>query len=154
MHFKEPYRPRRIAFLELFEAESWRLKVYSIRYGDKDLEPALVDAAKTAALRFLPRPAVTPDHYSLGFVSVHQGKSYDFVTVAYWCYDTELRQQTYARPSSLSTELTSLSGGELSLDVWDLRVLAYERDAWLKTVLLPVSPDAEAYLLHRLAEQV
>ncbi|CAN5725574.1 hypothetical protein BH24DEI2_BH24DEI2_05490 [soil metagenome] len=155
MHLKEPYRPRRTEFLELLESEGWRLKLYSVRYGDKDpdvaLDIALVAAAKAAALRFLPRPAVTPDHYGLGFVSVHQGKSYDFVTVAYWCYDTELRQQTYSRPSSLSPGLEPVDG-ELSLDIWDLRVLAFERDAWLNAVLRPPTPDPDAYLQRRLNE--
>jgi len=151
MQLKQAYEPRQIQFLELFEAQDWRLKVYSILYGDKTVDQDLMTAAKKTALNFLPQPATTPNYYGVGFVSVHQGKSYDFVTVAYWTYDTELRHQTYMRPSSSSSTLEPLTG-ELSLDVWDLRLLAFERTAWVETILQTESPTLDAYLARQLVE--
>ena len=154
MNLKEPYQKRSIRFLELFQSQGWQLKIYSILHQDKKLNPELIDAAKETALAFLPQPAQTPSYYGLGFISVHQGKSYDFVTVAYWTYDTELRHQTYMRPSSASVELEALTANELSTDVWDLRVLAFERDAWVKTILNAGKPDSAAYLALQLSEAV
>lgn len=151
MQLKEPYGPRAIQFLERYKAQGWRLKVYSILFGDKGVDDRLVETAKRTALAFLPQPAVTPNHYGVGIISVHQGKSYDFVTAAYWTYDTELRHQTYMRPSSSSSALEPLTG-ELSLDVWDLRLLAFERDAWVKMVLRTGRLDLEAYLSATLTE--
>ena len=151
MHLTHPYAPRRIAFQELVKQNDWRLKLYSILFEDKEVSTELIDAAKRTAFEFLPQPAVTSHHYGVGFVSVHQGKSYDFVTVAYWTYDTELRHQTYMRPSSGSSTLECVTG-ELSTDVWDLRVLAFEREAWLSTVLRSEKPDLEAYLAEILSE--
>lgn len=150
----EPYLARAISFVELFEKQGWRLKVYSILHPDKQLNPDLIKATEETAFSFLPQPAVTPRHYGLGFISVHQGKSYDFVTVAYWAYDSELRHQTYMRPSSSSQRLEPVSGDELSYDVWDIRLLAFERDAWLQNVLRSPKPDLEAYLQERLTETV
>lgn len=152
MNLKETYQPRRIAFHELYEASDWQLKIYTILHQAKTLDEPLINAAKQTALEFLPQPASTQDYYGVGFVSVHQGRSYDFVTVAYWCYDTELRHQTYMRPSSSSYELEALTASELSSDVWDLRVLAFERDAWLRTILNANTPDKQAYLNERLNE--
>jgi len=149
MQLKDPYHPRRIHFLEQCDAP-WRLKIYSILHRSKTLNPDLVEAAKATALAFLPQPAVTPNHYGVGFVSVHQGKSYDFVTVGYWTYDTELRHQTYLRASSSSTELEALTSNDLSLDVWDLRLLAFERDAWVAEVLKAETPSLDRYLARRL----
>lgn len=150
----EPYLARAIRFLELFEKQGWRLKVYSILHSDKALDQNLIEASKETALTFLPQPALTPRHYGLGFISVHQGKSYDFVTVAYWVYDSELRHQTYMRPSTSSARLEPVSGDELSSDVWDIRLLSFERDAWLHNVLRSPKPDLEAYLKEQLSETV
>ena len=152
MQLKEPYQPRHIRFLEQLETP-WRLKIYSILHQSKTLNPDLVEAAKQTALSFLPQPAVTPNHYGVGFVSVHQGKSYDFVTVGYWTYDTELRHQTYLRASSSSLELEPLTSNDLSLDVWDLRLLAFERDAWVAEVLRAQTPSLDGYLAQRLEEE-
>lgn len=144
------YRPRRIVPLDLHRADGWRLKRYSLLAEGRDTDEALVEAATDAALAFLPRPAAGEGRYGVGFVGVHRGDSYDFVTVAYWTYRTELRLQTFMRPSSASYRLEPIQAGELSMDVWDLALLAFERDAWLATALEPDEVDLEAYLTRRL----
>ena len=148
-----PYQTRSFRFLDLLERQNWRLKVYSLLYPTKTVDDALVEAAKETALRFLPQPAVTPDTYGVGFLSVHQGQRYDFATVAYWTHETELRHQTYMRSSSTSVTLELLSAGELSLDVWDLYLLAFERDAWADHVLKE-GPDLETYLAVHLEAEI
>ncbi|MGL4610475.1 MAG: isochorismatase [Trueperaceae bacterium] len=147
----EPYIPRKINFLELYKQGGWNLKVYSILYPDKTLNPQLVETAKKTALEFLP-DATEPGHYSAGFISVHQGKSYDFVTVAYWTYSTELKHQTYMKASSASAALELTT--ELSSDVWDLHLLALERDAWVSEVLSASTPSVEMYLAQQVSETV
>lgn len=148
----EPYQPRTIQFVDLYDSQGWKLKVYSILHPDKTLNAQLIEAAKRTALDFLP-DATEPGHYGVGFVSVHQGKSYDFVTVGYWTYSTELRHQSYMRASSATATLAPIST-ELSSDVWDLRLLAFERDAWVNKMLEAESAKVEAYLGERLSETV
>lgn len=153
MNLKEPYKPRTIRYLELWQEAEWRIKLYSICHPSKSTDPALVEACKAAARRLLPQPALTPDRYGVGFMGVHQGRSYDFVTLAWWCYDSELRQHTLMRPSSSSYELAPISDAELFSDVWDLRLLAFERDAWVNEVLINAEgPDLDAYLAQQLHE--
>jgi hypothetical protein len=148
----EPYVPRTIQFVELYDQQGWKLKVYSILHPDKTLNPQLIETAKKTALEFLPETS-EPGHYSAGFISVHQGKSYDFVTVGYWTYSTELRHQSYMKASTPSSELEIITT-ELSSDVWDIRLLAYERDAWLSEVLTASTPSVEKYLERRVNETV
>lgn len=148
-----PYRPRLIRFAGLEEARGWRLKLYSILHHSKEFSEALLAAARDTALTSLPQPATSPDRYGVGFIAVHQGSSYDFVTVAHWAYETELRSQTYMRPSSGSFALEPVSSSELSADVWDLRLLAFERDAWVETVLRPEHGDLDTYLSRTLEEE-
>jgi hypothetical protein len=146
MQLKEPYAARGVNFVEVCQLGGWQLKTYTILYQAKVQSDELLAAAKRIASAFLPQPAVTTSHYGVGFISVHQGKSYDFVTVAYWTYDTELRYQSYMRPSSSSYELAPVTASELSSDVWDIALLAFERDAWVKWVLQADAPDLEGYL--------
>lgn len=148
MQLSEPYQPRTIRFVELWDEAGWRVKVYSLTHATKTLDPALLEASKRAARGLLPQPAVTPTHYGVGFMGMHQGRSYDFVTVAWWAYDTELYSQTLMRASSQSYALSPVAAAELSSDVWDIKLLAFERDAWVEEVLY--RPD-EAALTRYLA---
>jgi hypothetical protein len=148
----EPYLPRTLQYVELYDQHGWKLKIYSILHPDKTLNRQLIETAKQTALEFLP-DSTEPGHYSAGFISVHQGKSYDFVTVGYWTYSTELRHQSYMKASSASATLTAIST-ELSSDVWDIRLLAFERDAWVSEVLKANAPSVENYLASQLSETV
>ncbi len=148
----EPYVPRTLQFIDLYQAHGWTLKIYSILHPDKTLNTQLLETAQQTALEFLPESS-EPGHYGVGFISVHQGKSYDFVTVGYWTYSTELRHQSYMKASSASATLTAIST-ELSSDVWDVRLLGFERDAWVNEVLTSSAPSVAAYLAKRLSETV
>jgi len=154
MTLKETYQKRSIKHLELWEDNGWRIKLYGITHESRQSEPELIEAAKAAAKEHLPHPAVNPHRYGLGFIGIHQGRSYDFVFICYWNYDTELKHISLMRASSSSSQLEPVGEQELSNDVWDLRVLAFERDAWVKHVLGGNTADAEAYLAEQLNETV
>ncbi len=138
------YVPRRLVPLALREVGGWRLKVTQVLAPGRAADAELVEAAVAAAGEVLPTPAVTPLHHGVGIVIVHQGTRYDFVLVGYWTHETELRYETFMRASTESTRLEGLTAGELATDVWDLRVLAFERDAWLEHVLRPSARGGDA----------
>lgn len=148
------YHPRRIVFREHVERAGWRLKTYHLLHGDKQPDDALMEAALTEAFAYLPGPDEGPEHHGVGMIGVHQGASYDFVLVAYWAYQTELRFQGYMRPTSQSYRLEPVRGSELSADVWDLRLLAFERQAWIEHALQPQVADLDAYLQNTLTETI
>jgi len=79
MTLKETYQKRSIKHLELWEDNGWRIKLYGITHESRQSEPELIEAAKAAAQEHLPQPAVNPHRYGLGFIGIHQGRSYDFV---------------------------------------------------------------------------
>ena len=140
------YRPRTIRFGGVHAADGWRLKRYTILHARREADPDLDAAAVAAAMDALPRPGDGPEHYGVGFVSVHRGASYDFVTLGFWAYQTELRLLSMMRASSDRVRLEPVVGNELSSDVWDLALLAHERDAWTRHVLEPERADLEGYL--------
>lgn len=149
------YRARPIRFLELWEESGWRMKVYWISYQGPEAKPKLVAAAKQVARQQLPQPAVTPSRYGVGFLGVHEGRGLNFVFVDWWADENELHHHWYSSPPEKPEALESGSPtGQLAC-VWDLRVLGFERQAWVETVLAnPNGPDLEAYLARRLNEDV
>ncbi len=155
MKLKESYKPRSIRFLELWENAGWQMKVYGITYEGKDTDPKLIEASKALAAKLLPQPAVTADYYGVGFIGIHQGRSYDFVFIDWWNYETELCQHSFLRPSGQPDVLEPLQNSELSSDVWDLYLLAFERSAWVEEVLKRAdNPDTASYLQRRLNEDI
>jgi hypothetical protein len=150
LQLSEPYRPRTVRWLELWREAGWQIKVYSLTHASKTPDPALLEASKEAARRLLPQPAATHTHYGVGFIGIHQGHSYDFVTVAWWAYETELYHHTLMRPSSQSYGLMPATAAELSSDVWDIKLLAFERDAWVEEVLYRPDEGALSRYLARI----
>jgi hypothetical protein len=148
----EPYRPRPIRFLDVWRAEEWRLKVYGIAYERAAPCPKLLEAAKVVARDRLATVTIA-NHYSVGFLGVHQGRTANFVFVDWWADENELHHHVYVSPTAEPEKLQYVTPTGLVACVWDLRVMAFERQAWLDHVLQnPRGPNLEAYLEHRLNE--
>ena len=58
------------------------------------------------------------------------------------------------RRAVLRYRLEPARGSELSVDVWDLALLAHERAAWVEHALQPDEADLEAYLNATLATRL
>jgi hypothetical protein len=150
------YRRRPIRFLELWEEAEWRIKVYSITLPGGSVNPELLGAAKEAGRRWLRQPlAPGRRYYGVGFMGVHEGTGANFVFLDWWADDNELYHQVYLSPADDPTHLQYVSPTGLACTVWDLRVLCFERQAWVDTVLAnPAGPDLAAYLSRQLNEDV
>lgn len=154
MKLKEKYSPRQISHLAIFKESDWQLKTYSILHQDRELDNKLIEVAQKLAIKTLPKIAKTPNRYGLGFINVHQGKSYDFVSIAYWAYDSELKTQNYIRGSSTSYQLEAIVSNEISTDIWDIQLISFETSAWIKHILKTKTPKPENYLAATLNELV
>jgi prepilin-type processing-associated H-X9-DG protein len=150
-----PYQERSIRFLELWHQAGWRLKVYGIAYHGVAPRPELIAAAKAVAAE---RLATVPDsirHYSVGFLGVHDGRTANFVFVDWWADENELHHHVYVSPTHEPARFTYITPSGLTACVWDLRLMAFERQAWVDTVLKRHGgPDVEAYLQQRLNEDI
>ena len=146
MKLSEPYSSRKINFVELFSDKNWRLKTYNILHGSRTSDRELIVSTQEFALKTLPQPASGNNRYGLGFVSIHQGKTYDFVTIGYWAYDTELKLTSYLRGSSTSYDLQAVAADEISHDIWDIKLMSFEAEAWTKHILRASKPEPDKYL--------
>lgn len=148
-----PYEPRPIRFLELWQPADWRLKLYGIAYRKERQNAELVAAAKRV---FEPLLATAAEpNYRVGFVGVHEGRTADFVFLDFWADENELHHHVFVSPVGQPDALRCVTGTGLSACVWDLRLQAFERDAWVAHVLRRApQPDFEGYLSARLNEEV
>jgi hypothetical protein len=148
-----PYQPRPIRFIEVWRCGTWRLKVYGIAHGRAAPRRSLIDAAKLVAAESLAAVAPAVKHYSVGFLGIHDGRTSNFVFVDWWADENELHHHVYVSPKHEPERLVYTTPTGVIACVWDLRVLAFERQAWLDTVLLASgSANLDAYLERRLNE--
>lgn len=149
------YEPRSVRFLELWEPQGWRIKVYGVRYGGERPDPPLVEAAKEIARLRLANTAGGTRHYGVGFLGVHQGQGANFVFVDWWADVNELHHHVYISPEVAPLDLRESESPDPVACVWDLAILAHEREAWVAEVMTPGRwEDPEGYLDRRLDRMV
>lgn len=146
------YEPRSTRFLRLWHHDGWRLKVYGLAYERPAPEPGLVEAALHRATECLPMPAVAPDRYGLGFIGVHQGRGSNLAFVSWWENQNELFHRVFTSDPATSLGLEPVGSTGLTACVWDLALIAFEREAWVGTMMAgPELRGPEGYLAARLA---
>lgn len=146
----EPYRDRAIRPLGVREVSGWRLKVYAVQYHEGPLPEVVYDDGLTVAGRELPQPPVTRERAGVGFVIFHEGRGVRFLVLNWWDRENELFNRVLIRGLDEDDLWVWARRGEVAC-VWDLQVLAFEREAWVDTVLRRSErPDVEAYLTRAL----
>lgn len=148
-----PYQPRRFSRLGLWAAGELKLKAYGITWRTDEPGPplALQQAARRHVTGALPPHAEAEGHHGLGFVILHEGREGNWLLMDWWAH-TDICCQRLAHAAEGSTELSSVERPLLAC-VWESVVLAFERDAWVAT-MLTAHPDPQAYQDHWLPEGV
>ena len=151
-----PFVPRPIVARDVLAHGDWRLKRYAITLGDTLLDWDAFDDGIAMALATLPQPAVAPGRPGAGFVVAHRGRGADYVVLGWWSEENELPVHVVRRDQTPGAAWRAARHGE-SFCVWDLQVVAFERDAWVATVLsdnptrAPLAERVDAYLARRLS---
>ncbi|MCB0579724.1 MAG: hypothetical protein KDD10_10505 [Phaeodactylibacter sp.] len=157
----KPHQTRPIRFLRYLHHGEWTAKIYGICQGSlsnncQDERPGemLLQRAQEITRRILPTPGITAERYALAFVIIHQARLFNTITIDWWERDNELRHRVFrAYPEAPSRFEDITASGEAAC-VWELRILAFEREAWMKHILRKVpEPDWEGYLNEQLNEE-
>jgi hypothetical protein len=153
LNLQEAYDVRPIRFLELWHESGWTLKVYGIAYGRERPREELVEAAKQIVRERLTHSTNDDNHYVVGFLGVHDGRGANFVYLDYWADENELHHHLYVSSSEAPASLEYITPTGVIACAWDVRVLSFERDAWVEAMLAnPSGPDVEGYLARMLNE--
>lgn len=151
----EKYHSRPIRFLEIWQIDNWDLKVYSITYGVSSLDENLIKEARRVIEKRLAESAEQTNHFNMGFVGIHQGKTGNFVFVDWWADENELHHHVYVSSPTQPDKLKYITPTGLSACAWDLFLIGHERDAWVKHILMKAeTPDFEGYLAARMNKDV
>jgi hypothetical protein len=148
-----PFEPRYVTPLGLWEVDDWRMKAYGLTLTDAAPRGSLVEESQTVVADALPDPAVTDDRYGVGFVIVHEGVDGDYVLVDHWFGENMLRNQVFWRRAHEPALWPVPSDGP-TVCVWELAILAHERQAWVREVLEPANGGLSGYLDQWLAGPV
>jgi hypothetical protein len=145
-----------IRFLTLLEEGGWRLKLYGIAEPERAM-PGLEWAPPVRSLAredLRSRRSGFKGH-GAGFATVHHGFEANFVLLDWRVGLNMLENHVHLSPLDDPFRLERVTPTGLSACVWELAIMAYEREARLETVLAnPEGPDLEAYPGRRLNAEV
>jgi hypothetical protein len=154
-HLSEPYRARDVCFLELWETQGWRVKVYGITYPGRTMpNETMIRVVQSIALRRLSQVEQN-QHYGIAFLIIHMAREVDFVSLDWWTDENVLRQALFTCPPDNPSEIKEITSSGLFACVWELHVHNFESMAWISDVLNnPRGPDLNAYLDRRFSGSV
>lgn len=135
------YTPRVLSFLGNESVAGYRVKLYGLTHDTTPVDRSRFAAVWDTAIAVLPTPAVAPGRPGLGFAIFHQGRTGDYFILCWWDHENELPTRVWVRDDSGWRPARNES-----FCVWDLRVLWWEREAYVATVLSDRDDGAEAYL--------
>jgi hypothetical protein len=139
------YADRSIQPSGLLAQGGWRLKRYDISLARGGAADDVFADAWIEACGLLPSPAITHDRPGIGFVIRHSGFGADYLVLCWWDNQNELLQRVLVR--RYGEPRWSDGTGRFSICVWDLQVIWYERNAFVKHVLSQkTGPDLQAYV--------
>lgn len=137
------YAARTVAYDGLDENSDWKLKRYSLSWDGSAMDDAGFAAGEAMALDALPSPAVDESRPGTGIVIRHQGRGENYVILAWWDRENELPIRVFVD----NGEGWRPANEHESICVWDLQILAAERDAYVRHILAwPEKPDVRRYL--------
>lgn len=155
INLSQAYETRPLRFLDHWHIGDWRLKAYTIAYGNRPVQEPLLAAARRVAEERLRLSAAQTAHYHVGFVGVHEGKTGNFVFVDWWADENELHHHVYVSPLAEPAALEYRTPSGLAACIWDLALISHERDAWSSCILKQYPrPDVDAYLAATLTADI
>lgn len=152
MEIKSTYKPRPIRFLELYEYNNWRIKIYSISNYNEFVEPKTVELAKTHFGKWLLNSQNYPlDIYNITTVILHEGKEGCFALINWWIDENMMQNHVYLLCKENGNDFKAYSDKGIMACVWELEVIWFERNNWVQHVLSKAPhPDYDSYLKQHL----
>lgn len=126
------YQARPLRYTGIEHRAGYRLKRYAISldgvWPADDWMPAL-----DALIAQLPQPAQAARRPGVGVLLQHRGRGADYAVLAFWDNENELALRLHVRTTEQPVWRPARDSE--SVCVWDLELLAFERDAYVQTLL-------------------
>jgi hypothetical protein len=160
-----PFEPRRVAFLDLWQDVDWAVKAYAIVGAGQDYDHSSICTAQHAfnsSLAWIVRTDAGDPQPNVGFALCDFGvldglHSTARMRFCWWTSNgTALSiEMLQWRSTGKSPHASLVRRNDVLASVDELRVIAFERDAWERLVLRRSnrSPDLDSYLDARLSDE-
>ena len=137
--------------MEQVSSEDWRIKVYGISPKSKPLPNKVVSEGMKNVLPHLPQPSVTKQRYGVGFLIIHHGLMRHWYLLDWWEKEDIIHHKLFSSPLDKPGSISREPDESLIACVHELRVVTFESEAWIKTVLCPNdTPSFDNYLKLRM----
>ena len=151
MHKFGPYVVRPIKFLDQVNSKGWRIKVYGLSAKSNPLTKEAVAEGVKNVLPHLPQPALTEQRYGVGFMIIHHGTMRNWYLLDWWEKEDIIHHKLFSSPLDHPGSISAEPDKSLIACVHELRVMTFESEAWIKTVLCEDDePSFDRYLNSRL----
>lgn len=147
MHNLDPYVSRPTEFIDQVNSEGWRIKVYGISASSLPLPKEIVSEGTQFAVSHLPQPALTEHRYGVGFLIIHHGTMRNWFLLDWWENEDIIHHKLFSSPLDNPGSITIEPDKSLIACVHELRIITFESEAWIKTVLCKDDePSFDRYL--------
>jgi hypothetical protein len=148
MNISTAYKTRPIRFLEIYTLQDWKIKIYSISVRLTLVDAQNIENAKQLLHVWLQDSEIYPlETYKIATLILHEGKEGCFAIINWWISENMLQQFVYLAKNEQPAEFKLYSNNGIFTCVWEMEVLWFEKNAWVKNILMKVDkPDVEAYL--------
>jgi hypothetical protein len=149
------YEKRPIRFIEIYQIADWKIKIYSISSKNEFVSQQFVSNAKMELINWLKLSETNSlEKYNIATLILHQCKEGCFAIINWWIDDNMMQHYVYLSKNENENFKLFSSNGIVTC-VWELAVIWFERNAWVKHVLMNnKNPDFESYLNKQLNEDI
>jgi hypothetical protein len=129
------YAPRLVKAFPPVDVGGRALKAYGVFAEPADADsPVSPEWLREQAGSVLPE-APEPGDHPAGFVILHRAKDGDYLLVSQWYDANMLKHWVRGAPAGGSAAFEPLAEQAVIACVWELEIVKFERDAWVRTVL-------------------
>lgn len=143
----KPYSKRAVTFVKQVNVNGWRIKVYTLSAKQTALSEEIISNGVSSVLSALPQPSLSEDRYGVGFLIIHQGLMRNWFLLDWWEQEDILHHKLFSSNLNAPASIFAEEDKSLIACVHELRVIAFESNAWIKTVLSQdIKEDFDEYM--------
>ncbi len=149
---KSQYKTRPVRFIDLYHHDGWVIKLYSISVLNQVVSTSNIEMARKHLSAWLTKADLYPlDNYKIATLILHEGKEGCFAIINWWIDESMLQQFVYLAKKETPDRYEIYSDKGIITCVWEMAILWFERNAWVKHILNQnEKPDWQAYLNQQL----
>jgi hypothetical protein len=130
------YFPRWVEAGAAISVNGYRLKPYSMHLSDKKEKQVLQDSDLRSLLQACVPPSPEPLDHGVGFVMVHYARDGDYLLISRWYGGNMLKHELFQlSQTAQGWQAEPLRSTNIVACVWELQVVAFERQSWVCTAM-------------------